>query len=196
MTIWRMIGSSPSVYDYLPRITVWDKTITCNHGICIDPNPDVYICCDMKATHVFSQQARAAQATGTHLVTLRRAWEALEDRDCEWYDEHLENGTTEATRDAIGWFQYSGPLCLDYVLHYGSPTRIELVGCDGYRYGDGRDYVTGDTPNPIPAARADCRAETLRRAFQQRARVFPEIPIIQHGDPVYTVDAPNWEIRR
>lgn len=200
MTNWLMIGTAPTVLCTLPIAHHLHPDAACvatsNGGLGIWPVPDVYLATDMLATKRFAQQARQAQDNGTRLVTLRRNNRSLKDRDSDWYDEFLELGRGLPSRAKWGEFTYTGPLLLEYLLRNGA-TKIILVGCDGYRHGDERDYWDGQTMERIPARTGQQRTiETLGPGFEVRARLFPEVPIIQYGDPAFQIDSPNWEVRR
>ena len=189
---WLMIGTSPTVLQTLPiaRQQGIGRIITCNGGLGVVPTPDVYIATDQIACQKYAPAARQAQQHGTRCVTLLRQKSALRDRDCHWYDEFLELGTGEPTAATWGCFQYTGPQTLEYALRNGA-TSVVMAGCDGYRYCDGNDYFDNQTLNPRPDGDPQQRTQCMARRYLQLARLFP-VPIIQYGDPVFDIDAPNW----
>jgi len=195
-----MIGTSPTVVQTLPAVTVrhqFERVITCNGGLSLAPLTDVYIAVDMHAGRQFAAQARHAQRGGTRLVTLNRDARALRERDVDWYDEFLELGPGEPSRATWGAFRYTGPLSLEYALRHDASSLV-LVGCDGYRHGGSEDYFDGQQcarRNLATTAEQRTR-EALAPAFQARARLWPEVPIVQYGDPAFEIDSPNWEVRR
>lgn len=195
---WLHIGSSPSVVEYLPRARQEnriDRTVSCNAGILIEPRPDVYLSVDFPSNRRFAEQARTAQAAGTHLVTLRREPSALKARDCDWYDEFLELPPAGLlTRENWGAFRYTGPLSIEYAIRHGATTVI-LVGCDGYT--GTNDYFDGWTDGKQEPAGVYQRmtVEVLQPALQRLATVFHDVQFIQYGRPVYAICGANWSVR-
>ena len=112
------------------------------------------------------------------------------------YDEFLDLSPGSPSRSKWGEFRYTGPLLLEYLLRNGA-TQIVIVGCDGYRYGDERDYAEPQQFKPkLSRTGIDRTDEILAPGFRDRARLFPEVEIIQYGDPCFTIDSPNWDLRR
>lgn len=192
---WLLIGSSASVIEALPlaqdRAYPCDRTITANRGIKLWPCPSVFVCIDMYATRMLEREARAAQATGTRLVTLQRVPDAQRERRCDFYDEFLPSPAGPPTRAKWGEFKYSGPLCLEYACRNGA-TRVVLVGCDGYT-GHG-DYFDGyqQTKTPVEDVPQKWTRDVLQPGFEAVARCFPDVKMERIGRPVFTVNAANW----
>ena len=80
---WLMIGTSATAPASLEQLAGerFDKRITCNGGLGLCPDPDVYVAIDQVAIGLHAKAARAAQAGGSWLVTRaepsRRALEGL-----------------------------------------------------------------------------------------------------------------------
>lgn len=194
---WLLLGTSAHVHSHMENVVPadYDAVITCNGGLQLWPAPDVYIACDMAATVKWAQDARWAQQQGTRLVTLKRHPKALKERNSDWYDEFITEGKGDPTRSSWGNFHYTGPLTLEYALRHNA-SQVTIVGCDGYRTGLQDDYAAEIAFAPIkPSTTAPQRtAEVLAPGFERIARIFPEVPIIQYGDPCYSIDSPNWEV--
>lgn len=197
---WLLIGSSPSVLEYLPRVRQEcriDRTITCNSGIELEPFPDVYCCVDSISQKRFSSAAREAQKQGTRLICLKRTPQALRNRDCDWYDEFIENGQGKPTRSKWGAFRYSGPLCVEYACRNGA-TTVYLVGCDGYSNQQPEQYFNGfrsTTCIPRDGLYQRCTVEVLQPAFQHIAELWHDVRFVQYGDPFYAIAGDNWTVR-
>lgn len=189
---WLHIGTSPSVLEFLPLVRRdWtiDQIVTCNRGILLESHPDVYMLIDQIACREFHDASKAAQASGTRLVTLQRGEKSIRDRGLEHFDEFLNESEW-------GPFRYTGPLCLKYASRQGA-TTILLVGCDGY-HGDGTpDYFDGWTS----AKREQYTAEylhqrqtldVLKPAFESVARENPGVEFVRYGTPCFQVSAGNW----
>src|SRR5690606_38866544 len=87
---WLIVGSSPSVTEWLPRIDIEGATvITTNSGISL-LQPDVYFLFDRTACQVFGKVARFAKFNGTRLLTLLRQQHAMEQRGVADFDEFAD----------------------------------------------------------------------------------------------------------
>lgn len=201
MTRWVFIGSSPSAPQQVDRLLPTlrpCKTITTNAGLKLLPNPDVYFCSDRVACQRYHDMARKAKEGGTHLVTMHRFQQALEERRVEWYDEFIINGVDPPTPQRWGCFNQSGPFSMEYACRQGA-TELHLLGCEGYS--DKQSYFDqherGDE-HTAPAFRhkiAD--SKTLPQLIKRLTFVvqcFRHVPFYVHGQPTYTVDSPNWHV--
>jgi len=192
---WLMIGTSATAPASLEQLAGerFDKRITCNGGLGLCPDPDVYVAIDQVAIGLHAKAARAAQAGGSWLVT--RAEPSLlhlERKGCEWFDEFITIGQGPPTAETWGPGGLTGPLVLEYALRHGA-SEVVIVGCDGYR-GRG-DYWPGHPPTRTRDGRG-LTARALVPGFELRARAWPEVPIVQHGQPTFAISSPNWEVRQ
>ena len=190
-----LVGTSPTVLDAMPMIDIadFDCVITSNSGFNL-VDPDVYVCIDQVACWMYCGKAKEMQAGGTKLVTLARVESAIKSRGIDFFDEFLQVGEGEPTRDSWGKFQFSGPFAFEYALRNGA-TSVTVVGCDGYRTGTASDYIESDNSRAIGADRAYRRTmEVIGPSFMRLAELFPEVSIVQIGDPVFDITAENWEV--
>ena len=195
MSTWLMIGSSPSVLQTLPQFDDFAGTvITCNAGIKLWPDPHYFAAIDQLATLQWHDLALAAQKRGTKLITLKRGTRATKDRKIGHYDIHIQEGRgVEPTQSSWGCFRYTGPLCVEFACRYGAEA-IHLIGMDGYR--SGNDYFDPETERRhIKAPESSHNINHLQPRLQNLTSTWPDVQFIQHGNPCYTVSAPNWEIR-
>lgn len=201
---WLHIGTSPSVVKYLPVAkSEWqiDKVATCNRGLLIEPQPDVYVACDAYACVRFASLASKAQKRGTKCVTMyRKSRDAQERRNVEWYDEFLSlppHGLS--TRESYGAFRYTGPLTVEYAIRHGA-RRVILVGCDGYKPTEGPDYFDEESVRKSDGDRQVIHqrrtVEVLQPAFQHIANTWPDVQFVRYGEPCFTINAVNWEDRK
>ena len=193
---WLHIGTSPTVNDTLPLargLFNFDKIITCNRGILLEPKPDFYLATDMKVGRQYETEARAAQAAGTRLVTYLRDQQAMIDRRVDFYDEFITEGVGDPTRAAWGMFRLTGPMCVEYACRTGC-TELVMVGCDGYRGQPHADYFDDYWRDERPGA--EHRTQIMHLAFRKIAEVFHDVRFIRYGRPLRNVpDCPNWEER-
>src|SRR5690606_2903831 len=119
---WLVVGSSPSVMDYLPRMNMAGATITTNAGITL-LRPDVLFLFDRTACQLHAELARFARFQGTKLVTLKRQQEAMERRGVADFDEFADEAEYEE-------FKLSGLFCVEYACRHGASV-VQLVGMDG-----------------------------------------------------------------
>lgn len=190
---WLHIGTSPSVNRTLAHVRSqfeFDKTITCNSGILLEPTPDVYLAVDMKIGHLFEIETKEAQAAGTRLVTLARSEHSIKQRKLEHFDEFITEGRSDPTLKEWGMFRLTGPMCLEYACRNGA-TEIVMVGCDGYRGGDAVDYFNDCWRDPRPGA--EHRDHILHFAFRKVADVFTAVSFKRYGNIRKEIDAANWE---
>lgn len=195
---WLMVGTAPSVMRTLPSFSAFEgMRITCNGGIELVPDPDVYLLVDMVASKTFRENAIRAREQGATLVTLHRDSEAaLVDRKVHDFDEFLRcDSQGEPTKAKYGRFRYSGPLCLEYACHHGA-SEIHLIGFDGYR-------TLGDYYKPQPGTKSKSAThgvertrDVLQPACQAIARAWHDVQFIQYGEPIFSVDSGNWEVVR
>lgn len=191
---WLHIGTSPTVKETLPHVRQefqFDKIMTCNRGLLLEPFPDVYLATDMKVGKLHEKDARTAQAKGTRLVTLQRNEQSLIQRRMHFYDEFITEGRSDPTRADWGMFRLTGPMCLEYACRNGAK-EIVMVGCDGYR-GEAQDYFDDCWRDKRPGC--EHRTQILHMAFGLVANCFDDVRFIRYGKPLRNVDARNWEER-
>ena len=198
---WVFVGSSPAapmhVDCILPKLRPC-KTITCNAGLKLLPNPDVYFCADRVACQRYHDLARKAHAQGTRMVTMHRYRQALEERRVEWYDEFIVNGVDPPTPQRWGCFNQSGPFSMEYACRQGA-TEIHLLGCEGYAAHSYFDQHERGEEHTEPALRhkvAD--SETLKQLVKRMTLVlqcFVFVPFYVYGQPCYSIDSPNWNVK-
>lgn len=167
-------------------------------GIRLCDTPDVYILIDARGCQLYSADAHRAHIAGTRCVTLRRKPESLRERNIDWFDEFIDEGTGGFTRSGYGQFRYSGPLCVQYACLHGAK-RVVLVGCDGYK--GVKDYYDGSELTKVPPREPTYVFEhrtmgVLVPAFRNLAEVWPDVEFIQYGDPCFSVDSSNWTVIR
>lgn len=196
---WLFIGSSRSVLDTLPQARIdWPGaiTVTANAGIELDPDPDYYFVVDQVAAVEYAERAYAAQRRGTHLVSLwRDSSHSREERRINGYDTLLRLPDHDApTRLTWGKFHYTGPLAMEYALRHGA-TRLILVGCDGYT-GEDDDYFSFQEFRKTKHAitRTEATDTIIRARTQELVRLWPEVPFVVYGNPVYQIDGENWQV--
>lgn len=186
---WIVCGSGPDAREMLAearRRYPHARTITTNQGIELFPapdRPDVYWLSDMHACQIYHDQAMAAQARGTRLVTMRREPRALRERRLDRFDQFVPGGSGGAYNQFVrGAYTagLSGLLCLSYAIHHGA-RQIHLVGMNGYTGQAGEDYFAGHEPgNPGPG-RQSHTAAIIEPFVQQAANGCPDIDYILYG---------------
>lgn len=188
---WAFVGSSPKapaqVRDILPRLQPC-CTISCNAGIKL-LHPDVYFLADQVACRRYSELARAAKASGTHLVTMHRYKQALETRNVHWFDEFLINGVDPPLPNRWGAYNMSGAICLEYACRHGA-TEVRLLGCEGYS--DERSYFDQeDRCTEFKIADSETTPQLVKRTTMV-VECFKDVQFYVYGPTHYQIPLPNW----
>lgn len=138
---WLIVGSSPSVVDWIDHARRQaDVVLTANSGIILCRRPDYYWLHDLDActSPLIQRFRRKAQAAGTKIVTLE--WGPTYDF---WLKTHdLQNADisvpAEQWSEPITWERgdhlkglTSGCHMLQFAVNRGAGSVI-LIGCDGY----------------------------------------------------------------
>ncbi len=207
---WIVLGSSPiaPLSFTLTRQFLGDnfhQVITCNAGIHICRDPDVYFAVDHLASQHNREAAIAARKrSGTLLCTLHRVKAALEWRKVHDYDVHLKEGEGRPKKGGYGRFRYSGPLCIEWACNHGA-RRVFLCGMDGYRPGrDAKDFSQCyfdheerkkyQTKNYGPDWARMATRDIVAPATREIVEAWDDVQFILVGDPAYRIDAPNWQV--
>jgi hypothetical protein len=172
---WMVLGTGPSAESWfakvLPKAT---HTATCNAGINMLPNPDVYAVCESAAFPAYRDQYMRAKAQGTKLITIDRVYpseqEGFEVLQVQGPKEY-EVGSWEK-----GVYRHgltTGSFLVQYAANHGADV-IHLLGFDGYptSAGPGQVIKTAYYQGPL---------------FYRMVEACPEIEFIFYGRPRYDV---------
>jgi CMP-N,N'-diacetyllegionaminic acid synthase len=194
---WIVCGAGPDVRQMLALARAkypHAVTITTNSGIRLfkEPDrPDYYFLTDMHGCRIYHDEAKAIQARGSRLVTLRRDKSALKQRRLDHFDEFIPmaGGPGQFTRKGLS-AQLSGLLCMQYALMRGA-RELHLVGMNGYTGRPGGDYYEQDAP-VMSHRKLRSHTENVIGPFTQAAvEACPDVDFVFYGRLNYRVGGPN-----
>lgn len=202
MRDWIVLGTGPSAPEMLKvavrHAYIGFVSLTMNAGLKMEGCPTHYFCVDEYAARMHQTQMVTARVGNTNLITLRLSDAELHGRILKWFDEFLSLPCSGVpTRHAFGPFLHSGLLCVQLACLRGA-SRIHLVGYDGYA-ADGPLYFDKDAERDEFCKRGDPDRQqrvtaVLREGLQHLADIWHDVDFIQYGEPIYSVNAPNWEM--
>lgn len=182
---WLCVGAGPSAETGLTRSRRdWPGATTVGtNSAAMLLRPDFYFLSDHVACRRWGVVAKAYQALGTKLLTLKRSPEALKHRGVDDFDLFFEAPD----------FCYSGLFCVIWAARQAK--RVCLVGHDGYRSTPEKLYVDYFDGRLGARQQALQTHELLRPRFQAVAEAFPAVEFVQYCQPLFKVEAPNWLIK-
>lgn len=173
---WLILGSGPSAPDWYDKVRpLVDKVATCNAGIELCPQPDVYALCEAATFPMYAEQYRKARETGTRVITIdcvgpankRDMDEVLPVLGPDIFD--METWEKGVYRNGVT----TGSILVQYAVNNGA-TEVHLVGFEGYhaKTGPGQFVKTNNYQGPL---------------FYRMAAVCPEVQFTFYGRPLYDV---------
>lgn len=194
MAPWVVIGSSPLAkesYAYARQSWPGARTVTCNRGLAIEPDPDFFFLSDSAACVAFSAAGKTAAKRGkTKTVTLRRDAQAMKMRTVDDFDLVVREG------HPFEPFQLSGLWCLEFAIRFGGASLVLLCGMDGYRPAVGvTDYFAGaQRIGDAEGLGKDLVRTVIIPLTDRLAGKYPEVQFRCVGQPCYQIERPNWQV--
>lgn len=214
MNTWVIVGSSPSVLGHFDPVMgqyPCATTFACNSAIKLfeDKRPDYFIAVDETAGIMLGEHISAAVEAGTQFVSYANS---LLIRNIEGVTSlpgfqvktpmptillRIGKGVcTEYEYGRIVFAQYSGLAAMQYAISQGVDEMV-ILGCDGYQGGVPLvDFpiVTFDGHGGDSHGERQTRQVIgpFMRSMVQKCR---DTRFVQYGEPLYTIDAPNYEVR-
>lgn len=162
MTSWLVIGGAPSAKEWFPRIKA-EKVITCNAGLQVCPNADVYWLSDPVAIHRYKPDWEKFKGEIVCNADIGRERTEF---------PYLDKGVVFHGR-------CSGVLCCRVAIARGA-TELHLIGFEGYRPEDKWQGVDGK-----PVAERGEQAlkvnEAQEVAFWDISKAHPEVKVKVYG---------------
>ena len=200
MYTWLVVGSGPSAPDFLQMAQAErpDKTITCNYGTELIPDPNYYLLYENLAIELFKDHFRAMREQhGTKLVApvlkAKRPKLAFKTLRAECIIEHRaakSSGRDQYRRGHYLAAGFAGSLMVQFALE-NKAHRLLIVGMEGYRSKPNRAVVDTFHGRKGLYNFSDITQRIYAPIMRQIVAAWPEVDFVFYGPLSYEIDGPN-----